>query len=97
MTVKQSKNILEKKLIFGDTKQIEALNILRLVDKMKELKEQYPNIDYTCVECFGTGLTQYKEECDYCDGTGDIELVYYENANRCEVENQIEVILEQIA
>jgi len=96
MRVLTARELLSKKLVFGDPKQIEALTVLRVLNHLNELKQKYPNIDYTCDECDGSGYfyDNDTDDCDVCDGKGHVELFNLEYVDQYQIEDQIQFIME---
>ena len=76
--------------IFGDPKCIEALKLLRDIEKATELRDMLAaaGVSCECDDCGGTG------ECQACDGTGedaDLESMEVTDLMALAKENNIDV------
>lgn len=74
MTLQEAKAVLSGPLVFGDTKQIEAVKTIEQFESREEKKRTSKN---ACPECNGTKKAQCwmcdgtgETDCDVCDGTG---------------------------
>lgn len=88
MNVHTARRVLAEPLVFGDSKQIEALEVVTLYADAETLLRQLP--DCECEHCQGKGLTKAFDEWDLYLAAKD------ENAAAKRLKNLIEDLKEEI-
>jgi hypothetical protein len=65
MTLREARDIISKRLVFGDPAHIEAVALVELAKKAAVVGFYR----FSCVECSGTGRDD-GDKCDECNGAG---------------------------
>lgn len=65
MTIEEARQALSGKLIFGDARQIEAVNLLASLNKTEVLPPRQ-----ICEDCKGAGIEMIEIRCGNCAGNG---------------------------
>jgi RecJ-like exonuclease len=69
MNLKEAREALKPPLIFGDSKQCEAIAFLSKAEELKNLILEKGFDTSTCSTCHG----EREVECDECEGTGKLD------------------------
>jgi hypothetical protein len=74
MTLQEARLVLSEKLVFGDSRQLEAVSYIERIEAIAgKVAEKCPNLKY-CKVCRGEGEHDCDcgnaHDCEECDGTG---------------------------